>query len=299
MRASVPRVVIVTRPSQYQDLLARHGTRNQAKFFVTSRGQDLDEVQSWHECFESALHTVLSGIPKSWRRVRVERTLLDRFLFEPRDVVVAVGQDGLVPNVAKYLCGQRVIGINPEPARQPGILVPHVPDQAADLIWAAGNDQSLRIDERVMVEARFDDGQRLLALNEIFIGQRTHQSARYRIRVEASEERHSSSGVIVSTGTGATGWASSVNRERRQAVRLPDPGEKALAWFVREAWASPWTGTSLSGGFLEKDGTLEVTSEMTETGVVFGDGIEDDCVGFGWGQRLTIRAAEHTLQLVR
>jgi hypothetical protein len=32
-----------------------------------------------------------------------------------------------------------------------------------------------------MVQAELDDGQRLLALNEIFVGHRTHQSARYRL----------------------------------------------------------------------------------------------------------------------
>lgn len=38
---------------------------------------------------------------------------LDRFLFEPDDIVLALGQDGLVANVAKYLDGQPVIGSNP------------------------------------------------------------------------------------------------------------------------------------------------------------------------------------------
>jgi len=296
--SSVPRIVVVTRPSQYQTLLERHGTRNQAKFFVESRGQDLDEVQGWHDRFTSALGEVSRVIPKSWRRVTVDRGSLDRFLFEPGDVVVAVGQDGLVPNVAKYLTGQLVIGINPEPDRQPGILVLHTSEAAGDLIWAAGQRNPQAVQERTMVEARFDDGQRLIALNEVFIGQRTHQSALYRIRVDSDEERHSSSGIIVSTGTGATGWASSVNREREQKMHMPAPSDPALAWFVREAWNSPWTGVSLSGGRLAADQNLEVISEMSETGVVFGDGIEDDCVHFGWGQKLTVGTAKHRLQLM-
>jgi len=60
---------------------------------------------------------VLGAIPSDWRRARVDRADLDRFLFEPEDVVVAVGQDGLVANVAKYLTGQPVIGCNPDPKR--------------------------------------------------------------------------------------------------------------------------------------------------------------------------------------
>jgi NAD kinase len=74
-----------------------------------------------------------------------------------------------------------------------------------------------------MAHARLDDGQQLLALNEIFVGHRTHQSARYRIRpADEQEERHSSSGVIVSTGTGATGWARSIQRSAQTG--LPPAG---------------------------------------------------------------------------
>ncbi len=45
----------------------------------------------------------------------MSRPELNRFLFEPEDVVIAVGQDGLVANVAKYLSGQMVVGVNPLP----------------------------------------------------------------------------------------------------------------------------------------------------------------------------------------
>lgn len=42
----------------------------------------------------------------------IKRAHFDRFVFAPEDVVIAVGQDGLVANVAKYLDGQPVLGIN-------------------------------------------------------------------------------------------------------------------------------------------------------------------------------------------
>ena len=45
--------------------------------------------------------------------------------FGPEDVIIAVGQDGLVANVAKYLDGQPVVGVNPDPQRNPGVLVRH------------------------------------------------------------------------------------------------------------------------------------------------------------------------------
>ena len=150
-----------------------------------------------------------------------------------------------------------------------------------------------------MATARLDDGQSLLALNEVFVGHRSHQSARYRIRLAGREERQSSSGLIVATGTGATGWARSINGERAHPLALPGPTDRALALFVREPFPSVSTGTSLDGGLVGRGGQLEVVSEMDDGGVVFGDGIEDDRLDFAWGMRLQIGVSEQRLRLVR
>lgn len=124
-----PRVVLVHRRTELDDALARHGTHGQASFFLTSRGRDIGELETRHALNDAALKAVSAAIPPDWRRGRVERADLSRFLFEPEDVVVVVGQDGLVANTAKYLDGQPVLGINPDPERNPGVLVPHSPSR--------------------------------------------------------------------------------------------------------------------------------------------------------------------------
>jgi hypothetical protein len=111
-----PRIVTVHRRTELDELLARHGTRGQAEFFLASRGRSIDEVDERHEALQQALVTVARAIPLEWRRADVERADLDRFLFAPDDVIVVVGQDGLVANVSKYLDGQPVIGIDPSRA---------------------------------------------------------------------------------------------------------------------------------------------------------------------------------------
>lgn len=293
--ALVPRVVVVTRKTELAGLLERHGTIQAVRFFLAARGQEVAELVRRDEAFQDALTAVLASLPRTWRRTRVDRADLDRFLFEPEDRVVPIGQDGLVANVAKYLTGQPVIGVNPEPGRQPGVLVRHSAREASARLLAVGTTTSTPMQQRTMVEATLDDGQQLRALNEVFIGQRTHQSARYRLRFGDQEEAHSSSGIVVTTGTGATGWASSIHRQRRTELRLPGPEDSLLAFFVREAWASPTTGTSLTEGTFE-DG-LTVTSQMPDGGVLFGDGIEDDAIPFGWGHRVTLRLSPHRLCL--
>jgi hypothetical protein len=43
---------------------------------------------------------------------------------------------------------------------------------------------------------------------------------------------------------------------------------------------------------------LELMSEMNEDGVLFGDGVEEDRIAFGFGRRATVRVAEEQLRLV-
>ncbi len=290
-----PRVVVVHRRTEYDDLVARHGTRGQAQFFLTSRQQDLGAVEQRHLATTAALSEVSAAVPAEWPRASVEREDLSRFVFRPEDVVVVVGQDGLVANLAKYLDGQPVIGVDPQPGANPGVLVPHQP-HAVPALLAAVTGGTATILHRTMVRADTDDGQSLVALNEIYVGQPTHQSARYTLHADGQVERQSSSGLIVGTGTGATGWCLSLQRIQAPELVQPEPGERRLEWFVREPWPSPSTGASLRcGTVVDTPVTMRVESD---TLVVFGDGIEDDRLTLSWGQRLSVGVAERTLATV-
>ncbi|WP_265521531.1 hypothetical protein [Oerskovia flava] len=299
------RAVVVHRRTELDELLDRHSTRGQAEFFLRARGRTLGEVQDRHDAVARARAAVTAALPEGWARADVERTDLSRFLVAPEDVVVVVGQDGLVANVAKYLTGQVVLGVDPEPGTNPGVLVRH--DAAAAVRLLARLDATpdeVAVDGLTTVRADLDDGQHLTALNEVFVGHVSHQSARYRLTVHddggVRHETQSSSGLIVATGTGATGWCASIARDRAAGGVLPLPGpqDPGLAWFVREAWPSPATGTSLTAGALDDGDALTVTV-ATDQLVVFGDGMESDRLVASWGQEITVRVGRQRLRLVR
>lgn len=290
-----PRVVVVHRRTEYDELIARHGTRGQAEFYLATRQQDLAAVERRHDLTEAALRTVSTGIPAEWARAVVERHDLSRFVFRPEDIVVVVGQDGLVANLAKYVGRQPVIGIDPLPGTNAGVLVPHRADSTQRLLAAASAGDAAVV-ERTMVQASTDDGQTLVALNEIYLGAATHQSARYTLGVAGHAERQSSSGLIVGTGTGSTGWCRSLQQIQGRDLTLPQPGDRALAWFVREPWPSPSTGATMTHGIVGDEPVL--VHVESDTLVAFGDGVEDDRLTLSWGQHVTVVVADRRLVTV-
>lgn len=296
-----PRVVVVHRRTEREQIVREQGTWEQAKFQAKLRKSAvaLSAVAERYDASERALQAVSSAIPSAWRRGAVEREDLDRFLFEPEDLVVVVGQDGLVANVAKYLDGQPVIGIDPNPGSGLGVLVRHRAADCARLLQAVTDGRAAE-QHRTMVEATVDGvtDLALTALNEIYLGSPTHQSARYELTLpDGRTEAQSSSGLLAGSGTGATGWLLSVARERQSPLTLPAPEARGLGWFVREAWPSPTTGADLTEGLLQDDQALTVLVR-SESLVIFGDGMEADRIQLAWGQTVAITPARRTLRLV-
>ncbi len=93
-------------------------------------------------------------------------------------------------------------------------------------------------------------------------------------------------------------WRYVADTPIRGILKAGQPEEDRLVFFVREAFPGVATGCRLGEGELAEAEELRVISEMNHDGVVFGDGIEDDRLAFGWGQTATIRVARQKLQLV-
>ncbi|MEZ5713771.1 MAG: hypothetical protein R3D85_00505 [Paracoccaceae bacterium] len=291
-----PRVVLVTRATQLTALLARHSTRGQVEFFLNSRGQSFSELARRDALQAAAMKQVKAALPPDWSFAQVDRDDLDRFLFAPGDIVVALGQDGLVANLAKYLSGQPVIGVTPAPELGEGILTRHgLPALPGLLTRTAQGD--IDSEARTMVAARLDGGDRLLALNELFIGHRSHQSARYELIHGGTTEFQSSSGLIVSTGTGLSGWARSIMTATHADIAFAPDAPRA-AFFSREPWPSRQSGAELRAGLIEGDQALRVLSRIDDGGVIFADGIEQDFLRFDYGRETAIAIADEHLTLV-
>ena len=114
-RLTENKIVLVTRPTRLAELIARFNTASQARFYVEHLGADFSDYQQEDENYQSAVTKVSATLDALGRVQKLDRALLPNFLFAPDDTVVVLGQDGLVANTLKYLNGQPVLGVNPDP----------------------------------------------------------------------------------------------------------------------------------------------------------------------------------------
>lgn len=323
-RLTENKIILVTRPTRLSEMKKRFSTRAQAKFYVSHLGQDFSDYDREESEYVNAVQQAQQTLSTLGRLQTIDRSFLPNFSFGPKDLIVVLGQDGLVANTVKYLDGQPVVGVNPDPARWDGQLLPF---QVRDLdkimreVFRGGRQKK----SVTMAKAALNTGDILYAVNDIFVGPQTHISARYNINIRGHSENQSSSGIIISTGVGSTGWFKSLlagaagiiqsagtNAAKQAQQDLFPPGKSAktnpqirfvpkgeFAWdanylyfTVREPFPSKTTSTSIVFGKITDKEPLILISQMPEHGVIFSDGIEKDFLEFRSGYRATISIAE-------
>jgi len=307
MERGMHKVVLVTRKTRLTELIYKYNTIEQAKFYIEHMGADFSDYIREDKKYTEAVEKV-TGIAEKYARIQqIDRDFLPNMIFGEQDVVIAVGQDGLVANVMKYLNGQPLIGVNPDTSRWDGILLPFEAGQLEQVLLKvlAG---SYRSKEITMAQAKTQDGQTMLAVNDLFVGQKTHVSARYDITWNKKTEYQSSSGIIISTGLGSTGWYKSIMTQAaciagsfgRRDFRdeLLGWGENKLIFVVREPFPSRSTQTGIIYGKITGSDTFKILSKMPGNGVVFSDGIESDAIEFNSGTEIKIQIASQKGRLV-
>ena len=300
------KIVLVTRKTRLEGLVERFNSRGQAKFYIEHAGGDFSDYEREDETYRRALDVLRRSLDLGLKTQVVERAFVPTMLFTEKDVVVTAGQDGLVANTAKYVGAQPIVAVNPDPERFDGLLLRYPPAEARGALRRV-LDGKAAFREVTLAEAALDDGQRLLAFNDLYIGARTHVSARYRLAFGGRDEPQSSSGVIVSTGAGSTGWLSSVfnmaaalsgfSGGRPGAPLRLDWEDPRLVFVVREPFRSRHSRADLAAGLIEAGQELVLESQMPSGGVIFSDGVEADALDFNAGARVRLRAADRRTRL--
>lgn len=298
------KIVLIIRHTRLDELIARFNTLGQAKFYIEHLGADFSDYQKEDSTYKIAVKQAMEHLSKLGRVQALNRDFLPNYVFGNKDLIVVLGQDGLVANTLKYLDSQRVVAVNPDPDRWDGILLPFRIEDLPQIVLEAlsGKRKCKKI---TIARAKLNNGQVLYGVNDLFIGHKSHVSARYLLAIGGNREQQSSSGIIVSTGLGSTGWLKSIlTGAVGIASYITDKHfqvsqESILSWdsnllyySVREPFPSKVSKTSLVFGEITTTEPLSIVSQMPEKGVIFSDGIETDYLEFNSGTQATISVAE-------
>lgn len=298
------RVVIVTKPSRLEELRLQHLTEGAAAFILETRGQSIETYRLEEVVYEAALTELRRQIPSDIPTTSVSRSELPNFLFRDNDLVIVCGPDGLFANAAKYLGRQPVITVHPDQKTVSGALMLFAPAEVGAII-AKVLEGKHRCEDLPFVKAVINNDKVVWGINDIFIGRKDHISARYSIAYGGRTEIQSSSGVIISTGIGSTGWMRSVATmvqgiagPNHKLARLPSPSDSELVFVVREPFPSPNTSVSIITGRITARHELTLSSGMADGGYIFSDGVIEKAVEWNSGSAVVVTVGERYVSRV-
>jgi NAD kinase len=322
--------IIVRSKTRLEALIERFNTKAQTKFYIESLGGNYEFYEREHEVFYQSLNALQSRLSTVIKYKIIDRSFLPSYLFSQKNLIIVIGQDGLVANTAKYSNGLPIVAVNPDQQSYDGILLPFDPEN-----FIQGVEQVLSSQHQVQTvrfaEVKLNDGQKLLAFNDLFIGPTSHISARYKISFNGKTEEQSSSGIIISTSAGSTGWLSSIfnmaygiadqfnprpiNKQNKAFINkaknnplnsIPKPihhrpqlSQDELLFAVREPFKSIKTQTDIVAGIINQQAPLTIESLMPNQGIIFSDGVEKDFIKFNSGAIATVGLSADSAQLVK
>jgi hypothetical protein len=302
----VDRIVLVTKPTRLDELVQKHLTVDAARFFLNTCGQSIDSYQFEHDRYYRSLSVLRRNLPPEIPLIEVTRENLPNSMFREKDLIIVMGPDGLFVNTSKFIGPQPIITVNPDPQTIAGEHMLFAPNQIGDVI-ARVQAGTHKLEALPFVKAVIDNDREVWGINDVFIGRKDQVSARYEIKFGKQEEHHSSSGIIVSTGVGSSGWLRSIvemvegltkSGRLHKLITLPSKTSKELVFVVREAFPSPSTDTSLITGRVVPGSPLTVVSQMSEGGYIFSDGVIEKAFEWNAGSTVVVTVGDRFINRV-
>lgn len=257
------RVVLVCELTRLEREIAKEGTLDSVR-----RNYEKDvfstDLSSPHGEYQSEKNEVLRFLLAAGANVvECPRHEAQGFIFRDDDLVVVLGDDGALVNIAKLLGRQKVVTIGTATkwcSRMMKFTVKTFGKEVMRLVRKEGETLSVSI-----ARAETSLGHTLEAVNDFFVGRADLRSSRYALLDEEFFVEQVSSGVIVSTGTGSTGWEKSARRMDDGYVER-EPDDEYLVVTTRELCH----GDDL--GVLEDVSEVTIRSSDNDTRVV-ADGV--------------------------
>ena len=110
-RFSENKIILIIRKTRLDDLISRFNTEAQARFYIEHLGSDFSEYVDEDRKYKTAVKEAGNILSQLGRLQVLDRLYVPNFIFGREDIIVVLGQDGLVANVLKYLDNQPAVGL--------------------------------------------------------------------------------------------------------------------------------------------------------------------------------------------
>jgi NAD+ kinase len=196
--------------------------------FMQAGGPEVERMELSHQVQRKAHARVIEALAEADFAV----TAISRGEFrsaEGADLVVTVGGDGTFLHASHAVRGQLMVGVNTDPEASVGFFCTAT---SFNIDWVLRNLDTLprttlnrlavRIDDRPVDE---------LALNDVLYADANPAAVtRYRVEANGKERYLKSSGLLVCTAAGSTGW---MFQEGGRVIPIEDPRFQYLSRSVR------------------------------------------------------------------
>ena len=200
--------------------------------------------------------------------VAKRRVHLTNQLCKNKDLVIVVGGDGTFLRAAHHTDDTPIFAVSSDVMYNEAFYAQAAPKDFVKKfkLLLAGK---FRIKKLPRLEGKINGKKMpLAAINEIFVGSsHPYHTSRYELKVRGRKEFQKSSGVLITTHTGSTGWAKSAAKGKLKIAK------KGFGYVVREPYIGRLTKSKLLKGSLRAKDKVIVNSQMY-AGIVVVDSSE-------------------------
>lgn len=255
--------------------------------------RELTDIRARHDAHYASLDKIRRVLTD--RGIQFSRSYMPYSEYEDfrgKDLIISVGGDGTVLNSSQYIIDRTPMLAVRSDRRSLGVLCEIDAQDFEQALERIVRDD-YEVQEWTRVEGRFGS-RRLFALNEVFVGARHNPSmARYEIVFGGKRETQMSSGIVITTGAGSTGWYANIPGSDGGFPRT----SKELRFIVREHNVA--CRYAMTKGTIRKGEVMTVRSKMNVDGCVSFDGdFGKRMFEFGRGDVLRVRASALPVRVV-
>lgn len=263
-------IVIIPKITKYDfDRVRFRFTKEELLDFYRQDGEDIDRIVGGHERHMASLQAcgeIFSGA------TFLERNELTRKLVRNADLVISLGGDDHFKYVSHFLENEVIAGINSDTFSSEGNLCYFT--DAADVLAAIKGKFTVENWTRLQASVNGEKVQK--ATGDYSLGEYVEQfMSSYAIEYRGDKEEQKSSGVMVMTGAGSSGWGGDEARYLHpEGIAFPRTARIAR-FIVKTPHHGKYSGLTMLEGVIEAGEELIVHSLNKRQGIVAVDSLEN------------------------